>query len=84
MAEQLAIMKDVSVGHRDAPFVCMWFSVFVSESSAALTVLPLDDPKDTRAIDLLATVYELKNLEGRPVWVDVSGNVIQYLRPWRK
>ncbi len=77
MSEQLAIIKDIGIGCRDTNWPVLWFTVYVSEVQAALTVLSWDD-----AYEVLKHVREVRDLEGKPCWVDVDGNMIKFLRLW--
>jgi hypothetical protein len=58
---------------------CLWFNTYITESSAALQVINWED-----AAKLLATVYDVKELNGRPCVVNVEGNMIKFVRLWKK
>lgn len=75
---QLAIMKGVHFGVGDYGKVYMWFSTYVSECSAALQVLSIE-----QAVELLqaAGVDNVDKLNGKPCWVKVGGSLIQYDGP---
>ena len=78
MTEQLAIMKSVGFGCRDVGRPCLFFETFVSECGAALQILYGED-----ALKFIEDygVYDVSELEGKPVWVDVKGNMIQDPQP---
>ncbi len=79
MSEQLAIIKDIGIGCRDTSSPVLWFTVYVSEASAALTVLSWDD-----AYKVLGHVREIRDLEGKPCWVEVDGNLVKFKRLWSR
>ena len=73
---RLAIMKDVGIGVRDVGRPVMFFSTYISESVAALQILSLE-----QAYALLnqAQVYDVKDLEGKPCWVEEGNGMIKFL-----
>lgn len=82
MKETLAVARNVGFGNRDTGSPCLFFDTYVSEHGAALQVLTGD-----RAIEVIRAtgVYDVKELEGRPCWVDTSDRgVIRFLRFWEK
>lgn len=74
--KKLARIKGVNFGVGDYGRVCLWFDSFVSESECALQVLELSE-----AVKLIeaAGVRDVKQLEGKNVWVEENGNMIEYL-----
>lgn len=76
MSKQLAIMKQVGYGCRDTGRPCLFFSTHIDESSCALQVL---FGKDANDVITSSGVYNVKDLEGQPCWVEVKGNVIRFL-----
>jgi len=67
------IMRDVHVGNRDAPWPCIWFTLIPFPSEAtygqALAILPLSSSEADR---LIGSVYDITELEGKPIWIDGS------------
>ena len=78
MSEQMAIIRDVGIGAGDRGIPCLWFSTYVTESSAALQVIDWTD-----AFELLKAVDRVEQLNGKPCWVEVDGNMIRFLRLWK-
>lgn len=75
--EQLAVIRDVHFGVGDRGTVCMWFSAYITEGSAAVQVLSVE-----RAVELIAAagVDDVRKLDGRTCWVDVTGSTITFKR----
>jgi hypothetical protein len=78
MSEQMAIIRNVGIGARDVGRACLWFDTYITESSAALQIVTWED-----AAKILAKVYDVKELEGRPCVVDVQGQIIKFVRLWQ-
>ena len=76
----LAIIKDVGFVCRDTGHPCLFFTVYTSESSASLQII--DHAKALSIIEN-SGVYDVKNLEGKPCWVDIEGNSISFNRLWK-
>lgn len=74
--EEMAIMKGVSIGMRDAGTPVMWFSTN-QEGSGALQVLGWED-----AAKLIreANVYDIKELNGKACIVERDGNIMRFKR----
>ena len=72
--EELATMKDVHVGHRDAPWPCLWFTVEMMHG-AALQILRLEDPE---TIKLIGSVYDIERLEKHPCIVTVDNGLVKF------
>ena len=73
--KQLAIMKGVDFGLRDAGTPVLWFSTYISECSAALQVLV------GREIEIFlkdSGCYSIKELEGKSCWVECDGGLIHF------
>lgn len=73
--KQLAIMKGVDFGLRDAGTPVLWFTVYVSEGAAALQILAGEK------IEILlkdAGCYSIKELEGKACWVERDGSKIHF------
>jgi hypothetical protein len=79
--EKMAVIRDVGIGMRDAPYPCLWFSTYVSEAGAALQVLTWEQAeklvRDTG-------VRDVRDLEGKPCWVEESAGMIKFVRVWAK
>jgi hypothetical protein len=78
--EELGIIRDVGIGHRDSPYPCLWFTVYTSEHLASLQVLSW---KEAENLIRDTQVYDVKALEGRPCYVETDGNVSRFLRCWK-
>jgi len=80
MKETMAIIRNVHVGNRDTGRPCLWFSVYISESDAALQVFIND-----RMLKMIrqSGVYDIKELEGAPCWVETDGEIIRFVRFWK-
>jgi hypothetical protein len=78
----LAIMREVGYGNRDLGRPCLWFSTYIDESSAALQVLQGDEAEE---VIRESGVYDVRDLEGKPCWVDTSEHGrIRFMRVWKK
>jgi hypothetical protein len=77
IAERVAIISEVGVGCRDTNSPCLWFTVKISESSGSLQMLSWNE-----AYELLKGITNVRDLDGRPCWVEVDGNRIRFLRLW--
>lgn len=74
--KQMAIIKDVGFGVRDTNHAMLYFTVWMSESSASLICL-----NSKYTINLIEThqITNIENLEGKPCWVDVDGNSVKFI-----
>lgn len=79
--EEIGIIRDVGIGNRDAHFPCLWFMVYTSENMAALHVLSWVEAK--KLVEDTG-VYDVKDLEGRPCYVETNGMTTRFLRVWKK
>ena len=79
MSEQLAIIRDVRIGAHDYYGAGLSFTTYITESSAASQSLDWDASKE-----LVKTVEDVRQLEDKPCWVEVDGNLIKFLRLWSK
>src|SRR5215469_2526263 len=61
------IIRDVHLGTRDTNLPVLWFTVYISESSCALTVIPWDD-----AHDIVGRFTDFRALNNYPCWCDVA------------
>ena len=78
MAEELATMHNIGIGHRDAPWPCMWFTVSTLHGDA-LQVLKLADEKTMK---LIGSVSNVTDLEGHACVVELDDmhSRIEFLR----
>jgi len=78
MSEKIGIIKDVGFGCRDVGYPILFFSVYVSESVAALQIL-----HHPYYVDFIKEygVWDIKDLEGKPVWVEDDDHIMKVLRP---
>ena len=72
--EELATMKGIHFGMRDAPWPCLWFSVDTLRYGA-LQVLHYEE-----AAELIKKhhIYKIEDLEGAPCVVECEGNIIKF------
>ena len=79
--EQLAIIKNVGFGNKDVGHPVLFFNSMVAESTGALQII---DGKE--ALDFIESygVYDVKDLEGKPVWIERNGNIIKITRAWKE
>ena len=75
--EQLAIIRKVGFGNRDIGRPCLWFGTYISEAGTALQVFVEDD---ALALIKQMGVYDIKELEGRACWVEVTTGTIKFKR----
>jgi hypothetical protein len=80
MTEKMAIVKDVGFGNRDIGRPCLFFSVYINESVGSLQVF-----EGKKALQMIqnSEVYDIKELEGKPCWIEEEGNTIKFLK-WCK
>lgn len=77
--ERLAIISEVGIGTRDTNYPCLWFTVNLDETSAALIVLDWEE-----AYKVLQEVTNIKQLDGHPCWVTSVNGIVRYLKLWSK
>jgi hypothetical protein len=77
VSEQLAIIRKPELGCRDTNAPVLSFEVYITEATAALQVLSWQD-----AHAVLSRVRDIRDLEGKPCWVKVDGNMIRFQRLW--
>lgn len=77
--KQLAIIKEVGYGCRDVGYPVLFFSSMISESSGALQVLSGEE-----ASNLIKAykVWDVKELEGKPIWIVKDGCSIHIHSAW--
>lgn len=80
VSEVTAIMRNVRIGHYDGDEPVLWFDAFVSEGTVALQVVAWPE-----AYNVLKQVYDVRDLEGKPCWVEVDQprHSIKFLRLWK-
>lgn len=76
MSKQMAIIKEVSFGLRDVGKVNLSFSTYISECEAALQVLFRDEYEK---LIMDGGIKDIKELDGKPCWVEVTGNLIDFI-----
>lgn len=74
---QLAIIKSVGFGCRDVGRPVLHFSTYISEAMAALQVFELEGAGE---IIEDSGVYDIKDLNGKPCWVEVRDNTINFIK----
>ncbi len=79
--EEVGIIRDVGIGHRDAHFPCLWFTVYTSEHLASLQILSW---KEAEKLIKDTGVYDVRHLEGKPCYVETDGGMSRFLRVWKK
>ena len=75
--KKMAIIKNVGFGCRDfRGNVGLWFDVYLNESLASLQCFFGND-----AIKVIKDydVYDVKELEGKPCWIESEGNISKYV-----
>jgi len=79
--EQLAIINNVGFGNRDVGHPVLFFTTMTTESSGALQVLVGEE-----AMDLIQAygTWDIKEMEGKPIWVTCDGNIMKVARAWNK
>lgn len=80
MVKKLAIMKGVRFGLNDRDQVALTFSTYEREGSAAGQNLNVDQ---TVEMIKAAKVRDIKDLEGKPCWIETDGQFMHYIRPWK-
>ena len=72
----MGIMKGVAFGVRDTNRAMLWFNVYEDECSASLQCIPA-----ARAIELIEKhgIEDVKNLEGRPCWVQHENGLVRFV-----
>lgn len=76
---QLAIIREPRFGVDDRGHVALSFHVYVTESSAALQVF-----ESGKGCDIIAEygVRDVHELAGKPCWVRIKGNRIDWAGAW--
>lgn len=78
--KQLAIIKGVGYGMRDIGRPCLFFDAMISEGSGALQIL---FGKAAEKLIKDYGCYDIKNLGGTPIWVNVEGSKITVHSAWK-
>lgn len=73
---KMAIIKGVGYGNRDVGYPVLYFSVFLNENVGSLQIVGKED-----AWNLVRDygVYDVKDMEGKPIWVYQCGNLIMWI-----
>lgn len=79
MDKQIAIIKKVGYGCRDVGYPVLFFSTMISESSGALQVL---SGEEAACLIKAYGVWDVKELEGKPIWVTKDGSCIRIHSNW--
>lgn len=74
--KQMAIVKGVHCGVGDRGRFALWFNVYISECVAALQVF--QGGEEVARIVEAAGVGDVKELDGRPCWVECDGSLIRF------
>jgi len=77
---QLAIIRNVGIGTRDVGRPCLWFDTYVEEGIGALQIIDWD-----RAAQILQAsgICDVRDLNGKPCWVDRDGNTMHFAELWK-
>lgn len=77
--EELARIKEAGYGNRDVGRPVLFFTAELERGSCALQIL-----EDEEAHRLIAEtgVFEVKDLNGKFVWVEKGRGTATYKRPW--
>lgn len=75
------MIEEVGVGARDVGRPVLWFTVSNGEASAALQVFQIASDV---AQELLAAEYDVKSLNGRMCEVELTDNVVRFVRLLRR
>ena len=79
MEKQLAIIEGVGYGNRDVGRPVLWFSTMISKGSGALQVL---ENHEAGKLIKAYGVYDVKDLEGKPIWVIRENGTITIAGYW--
>lgn len=77
MSEQVAIIRDVRAGANDYGQPGLTFTTYITESSAAQQFIGWQE-----AGEIVKKVTDIRELEGKPCWVEADGDLIRFLRLW--
>lgn len=79
MDKQLAIIRGIGFGCRDVGRPVLFFSTYISEGAGALQIMGGKD-----AMDFISAYqpYDVKDMEGKPVWVECDGSIVKVVAPW--
>ena len=74
----MSIIKDAGYGCRDIGHPVLFFTVYVREACASLQIM-----QGKQADDFLSKyqVYDVHDLNGKPVWVNDNGQTMTDLEP---
>ena len=74
----MGIIKKVGYGLYDTSYPCLYFTVYVSEGLASLQIM------SGKQADKFITAYgvsDVKDLNGKPVWVEHENRMMTNLEP---
>jgi len=74
----IGIIKKVGYGCRDVGYSVLFFTVYVNECVASLQIM--NGKKANKFIEAYG-VYDVKDLNGKPVWVNDNGRMMTDLEP---
>lgn len=74
----MGIIRNVGYGCRDVYYPVLFFDVYVRESYASLQIM-----SGKQANDFIKAygVYDVKDLNGKPIWVKNDGYTMEDLEP---
>lgn len=80
MSEKLAIIREAIVSREDhSRKICIVFSTYINEGVAASHWIGVDTPKEFESL-WEAMSGDVRNLNGKPCWVNEEGSRIYFLR----
>lgn len=73
---KMAIMKGVGFGNRDVGCPVLFFTAYIDDCVGSLQVLGTD-----KAIEVIkkSGVSDVKDLEGKPCWMECEGNLSKFI-----
>lgn len=79
-SRKMAIIRRPQFGVGDRGTVALWFTVYVTDSTAALQVFDVDG-----AVQIITAygVDDVAKLDGKPCWVEDNGATIRYVEACR-
>lgn len=78
MDKQLAVIKNFNIGVGDRGRPAIWFSTYISESTAALQVI--EGQEAIYEFINNSRLTDITKIEGKTCWVEVDGSRIKFLR----
>lgn len=74
----MGIIKKAGYGLYDTSYPCLYFTVYVSEGLASLQIM---SGKQADDFIIAYGVSDVKDLNGKPVWVNDDGHMMTDLEP---